>query len=223
MSLSNLSNLSHLIRTKAIYEPAEKEDGARFLVVRFPKNIGRNHYLQWVPDVSPSPQLLKSFKERKITWKAFYGKYIQEMSTSQAAHKRIHWFRGLIQQRQKITFLCYEAEFRQDCHRHILKRLVLGTEAESVPDSHLSMSNAELVSYVPKPKNEEKQATLDEELLKITRDPPPHCYYCLYDKFTSKEQYERHVLLKHPKKLCYPGTSDLELLGIQGQNMPWEI
>ena len=75
------------------------------------------------------------------------------------------------------------------------------------------MSHAELLSYIPRQKNKEKQAVLEAEHKKISNQIPPHCYYCsVVDKFVTKEEYQRHVLIKHPRKLCYPGITDLKLL-----------
>jgi DNA replicative helicase MCM subunit Mcm2 (Cdc46/Mcm family) len=48
------------------------------------------------------------------------------------------------------------------------------------------------------------------------------CHYC--NKFRTSEErtYQRHVLTKHPGKLCYPSKTDLEKLGIQGKGRNWE-
>jgi hypothetical protein len=40
------------------------------------------------------------------------------------------------------------------------------------------------------------------------------CYYCDYHS-NVKDDYERHVVLKHPGKLAYPGKAYLERLGIE--------
>jgi hypothetical protein len=37
------------------------------------------------------------------------------------------------------------------------------------------------------------------------------CYYCPFQTNNSKE-YDRHVVLKHPKKPAYPGKADMESL-----------
>jgi hypothetical protein len=49
------------------------------------------------------------------------------------------------------------------------------------------------------------------------------CYYCDNYKTNSRDEYERHVILKHPTKPCYPGKADLEKLGLTGKGQSWEI
>jgi hypothetical protein len=50
------------------------------------------------------------------------------------------------------------------------------------------------------------------------------CYYCDNFETNIKQDYERHVVLKHPGgKLCYPSKVDLEILGIEGKGKEWEI
>ena len=219
-----LLHLSNLIDTKAISDLAsEKHDGVRYLITRFPSLVGRDHYFQWLPEVAPSPKLLKSWKNRKITWKGFSDRYVQEMQTIPEAQKRVLELRELIQQGQKITLLCFESEWRHDCHRHILKQIILESEPESKPDAQYNISQAELLSHIPKQKNKENKALLEAEHQKITAELPKHCYYCNIVNYSNKDEYQKHVLLKHPGKLCYLGISDLKLLRIQGQNMPWEI
>jgi hypothetical protein len=48
------------------------------------------------------------------------------------------------------------------------------------------------------------------------------CYRCQF-KTEIKSEYEKHVLAKHPRMLCYPNRADLERLGIAGKGKSWEI
>ena len=51
---------------------------------------------------------------------------------------------------------------------------------------------------------------------------PPKCYYCNVNWFSTKDQYERHVVGYHKNVPCYPGPADLEKLGLTPQGMLWE-
>jgi predicted transcriptional regulator len=51
---------------------------------------------------------------------------------------------------------------------------------------------------------------------------PPKCYHCNVNGFTTKDQYERHVVNHHTNLPCYPGPADLEKLGLMPQGMSWE-
>lgn len=79
------------------------------------------------------------------------------------------------------------------------------------------------LSYVPRQKSKKDQARLHSELENIIAKTPPKCYYCDFKKFKNKNDYQKHVLTKHQDKLCYPGLSDINILGIKAQGMLWEI
>jgi hypothetical protein len=49
------------------------------------------------------------------------------------------------------------------------------------------------------------------------------CYYCNSYYTNNDKDYERHVILKHPRRLAYPSKTELERLGISGKGMSWEI
>jgi hypothetical protein len=51
---------------------------------------------------------------------------------------------------------------------------------------------------------------------------PPKCYHCIVNGFTTKAQYERHVVIHHTNLPCYPGPADLEKLSLEPQGMSWE-
>ena len=49
------------------------------------------------------------------------------------------------------------------------------------------------------------------------------CYYRDNYQTNSKHDYECHIVLKHPRKLTYPSKVDLDKMGIEGKDKPWEI
>lgn len=51
---------------------------------------------------------------------------------------------------------------------------------------------------------------------------PPRCYHCNVNGFTTKDQYDRHVVARHRNLPGYPGPPDLEKLGLIPQGMSWE-
>jgi hypothetical protein len=51
---------------------------------------------------------------------------------------------------------------------------------------------------------------------------PPKCYHCNVNGFTTKAQYERHVVNHHTNLPCYPGPADLEKHSLEPQGMSWE-
>ena len=52
---------------------------------------------------------------------------------------------------------------------------------------------------------------------------PPDCYYCDEDfDGIGKQGYEKHVLDKHQKMVCYPGPADIELYDLTPKGIWWE-
>jgi len=51
---------------------------------------------------------------------------------------------------------------------------------------------------------------------------PSKCYHCNVNGFTTKDEYDRHVITRHRNLPGYPGPPDLRRLGLIPQGMPWE-
>jgi hypothetical protein len=49
------------------------------------------------------------------------------------------------------------------------------------------------------------------------------CYYCDIFKTDTKKDYESHVVLKHPRKPCYPSRAYLDRFGLDAKGKDWEI
>jgi hypothetical protein len=49
------------------------------------------------------------------------------------------------------------------------------------------------------------------------------CRYCDNFETDIEEDYQRHVLLKHPGKLCYPSKADLTKFGLEPKGKEWEV
>jgi hypothetical protein len=49
------------------------------------------------------------------------------------------------------------------------------------------------------------------------------CYYCEDCNTAIKENYEDHVVLKHPGKPAYPNKAEIEKLELKPQGKDWEI
>ena len=164
--------------------------------------------------------MLSKWKSRKINWSEFAYEYKKELSVNAKAQDRIYELQELVKQGQTITLLCYESEWRNDCHRHLLTDILLNREVEY--DQHLDMTAAEILSYIPKQSTLIDQEALEAQLNLITEKSPEHCYYCQKNNFEDRAAYEKHMVLRHPKKVSYPSILDLLTLKIKAQGMPWE-
>jgi hypothetical protein len=48
------------------------------------------------------------------------------------------------------------------------------------------------------------------------------CYYCDFNT-NSKDDYEKHIVVYHPKKPGYPNLEDLKKSGLKPQGKSWEV
>jgi uncharacterized protein YeaO (DUF488 family) len=72
-----------MIRIKRVYDPADKIDGARFLVDHlWPRGVKKEalHVERWVKDVSPSDRLRNWFAHDPAKWKEFQRRSFAELN-----------------------------------------------------------------------------------------------------------------------------------------------
>lgn len=72
-----------MIRTKRVYEKAEKADGFRVLVDRlWPRGLTKEKAAAdlWLKEIAPSDTLRKEFHGEKVTWPEFEKKYRVELA-----------------------------------------------------------------------------------------------------------------------------------------------
>lgn len=110
-----------MIKTKSIYDQKKNSDGIRILVTRYyPRGVSKDKFNRWYRELSPSANLLKSFKDGEITQKVFFQFFRKELNNDR---KKTELCKHLaIESLDKnITLLCYEKE-EISCHRYYLKK-----------------------------------------------------------------------------------------------------
>lgn len=81
-----------MIKTKRVYDKAEKNDGTCFLVERlWPRGIKKENLKMkaWLKDVSPSPELRKWFSHDPEKWTEFKKRYRAELKSQPEAWQPI--------------------------------------------------------------------------------------------------------------------------------------
>jgi uncharacterized protein YeaO (DUF488 family) len=71
-----------VIKLKRVYEPAEPDDGPRFLVDRlWPRGVARDALqpTAWLRDVAPSDELRKEFHHDPARWEELRRRYWAEL------------------------------------------------------------------------------------------------------------------------------------------------
>ena len=111
-----------MIRTKSIYDPKEENDGIRILITRYwPRGIKKEYFDKWYKELSPSRDLLKIYKDKKIDFSLFGRLFLEEIQKSDV----IEICREIAHESKKgktITLLCYEKD-ESICHRKFIKKL----------------------------------------------------------------------------------------------------
>lgn len=96
-----------MICLKRVYDPAELEDGRRFLVERlWPRGMKKDRLLMdaWVRDVAPSDALRRWFAHDPKKWEEFQRRYFAELDRKPEA-----WQPLLEAARQGTITLLYSA------------------------------------------------------------------------------------------------------------------
>lgn len=111
-----------MIRSKSIYDPKEEDDGIRILITRYwPRGIKKEYFDKWYKELSPSRDLLKRYKYKKIDFPLFGRLFLEEIQKSNV----IEIWREILHESIKgnvITLLCYEKD-ESICHRKFIKKL----------------------------------------------------------------------------------------------------
>lgn len=108
------------IKTKSVYEAESQGEGFRLLIMRrWPRGVSKSRVDEWDRDLAPSVQLLNDWIKKKIPFKEFRRRYLEEMKT-QRDKIRILAKRA---KKETITLFCHEEEDTY-CHRKMLKELI---------------------------------------------------------------------------------------------------
>jgi hypothetical protein len=99
-----------------------------------------------------------------------------------------------------------------------------GQESQNVHDKTTEDIENITSDQNDEPANSSEQASQASHVSPKQKQKEYSCYYC--DDFqptNNVEDYERHVINKHPKKRSYPTKVELERLGLKAQGKNWEI
>lgn len=106
--------------TKTIYDPIEKDDGTRILVMKiWPRGVTKSKIDLWVKEVGTDKELIKKWKHGKIDWKEFTHEYRKSLKGKKDVLEKI----ASIAKRGTITLLC-GCKDEKHCHRILLKKAI---------------------------------------------------------------------------------------------------
>jgi uncharacterized protein YeaO (DUF488 family) len=128
-----------MLKTKSIRTAIDREgDGLRILVARFRGHgVPKSRYDVWMPSLGPSERVLRRVQNGAISWEEFSKEYRKELFLDGPVDARSRTIKnhgqkftlrliGRLAQRGHVTLLCHCAEDQLQCHRHVLRHLILG-------------------------------------------------------------------------------------------------
>jgi len=108
-----------MLRTKRIYDPPEKTDGTRVLVMRlWPRGIKKGAVDLWLKDLGAEIANLRAFKAGRIGWPEMRRRYLDGLKREPAAGA-LRKLRAMAR-RGRVTVLC-SCEDETRCHRCLLR------------------------------------------------------------------------------------------------------
>src|SRR5512139_3913687 len=128
------------LTTKSVWSPIESRDGLRILAARFRgRGLPVDRYDVWMANLGPSEALLRAFLAGDLTWATFARRYRAELfagGSADAANRTIKnhgqkFTLRLIKElarRQPVTLLCHCDEAQEQCHRHLLRQVILSAK-----------------------------------------------------------------------------------------------
>jgi len=126
-----------MLKTKSVYSPVAENDGLRILATRFRgRGMSSSLYDVWTPALGPSEQLLKAVQSEKIAWAAFTRDFKKELFLDGPIDSRNKTIKNhgqkstlrlikAMAREGNVTLMCHCDEDAKQCHRHILREVIL--------------------------------------------------------------------------------------------------
>ena len=128
-----------MLKTKSVSSPVSENDGLRILATRFRgRGLSSNLSDVWMPSLGPSEQLLKTVQSGKITWAVFTRDFKKELFLDGPIDSRNRTIKNhgqkstlrlikAMAREGNVTLMCHCDEDAKQCHRHILRELILSS------------------------------------------------------------------------------------------------
>jgi uncharacterized protein YeaO (DUF488 family) len=128
-----------MFRTKSVFSPIKRRtDGLRILATRFRgRGLPVDLYDVWMANLGPSERLLRQFWSGAISWGDFTRRYRKELFEGGDFDRRNKTIKNhgqkftlrLLQELARhtpVTLMCHCDEDQQQCHRHVLRKILEG-------------------------------------------------------------------------------------------------
>jgi uncharacterized protein YeaO (DUF488 family) len=88
--------------------------------------VKKEHFDEWIYALSPSPDLLFSYKDGKVGWDTFKERFIAQLRSDLGCLEAIRTLHDL-SENEEITLLCFEKS-GSPCHRHLVRDIIENPE-----------------------------------------------------------------------------------------------
>jgi uncharacterized protein YeaO (DUF488 family) len=113
------------VKTKRIYDPPERADGTRVLIMRlWPRGVSKGKIDHWLKDLGTDPPLIRAWKAGGLSWAELRRRYLAGLKRAEA-QAQLTELRALVRA-GPVTLLCACPD-ESRCHRGILKQLLTRT------------------------------------------------------------------------------------------------
>jgi len=111
--------MAAVIRARRIYDPPERGDGHRVLVMRlWPRGIAKTKVDRWLRELAPVISLVRGFRSGAVPWDEYRQAYLAGLERPEAQE---HVAEALAMARARpLTVLCGCPDERR-CHRSLLR------------------------------------------------------------------------------------------------------
>ena len=126
------------LRVKSVWSPvSRRDDGLRILATRFRgRGMPASRYDVWMPSLGPSEELLAAVQKGAISWPQFAREFKKELFLDGPIDARSRTIKNhgqkftlrLLRQlasHDPVTLMCHCAEDQQQCHRFILRDVIM--------------------------------------------------------------------------------------------------
>ena len=100
------------------------------LITRYyPRGVRKDRFDRWVKPLSPSRELLSSYKAGKKSWEQFKESFLSELRASSESIEALREL-GAQSRLEDVTLLCYEKE-GLPCHRQVVRDILASPDVLS--------------------------------------------------------------------------------------------
>lgn len=105
---------------KNIYDPKDKDDGFRLLVMRlWPRGVAKSAIDLWMKELGTENDLIHAWKAQTISWADFSKRYLASLKGKETLLDEL----AKRSKKETITLLC-SCKDAKHCHRSLLKQAI---------------------------------------------------------------------------------------------------